>query len=348
MQLHILLNKTSEWVQGTGPDAEIVLTSRIRMARNIVDFPFPNRASLEQKEKMLDVAEKALSSLDAMQGSLFFRLNDIDAIDKQFLIERHLISKEHAVVQKGSAVSISDQEIYSVMLNEEDHFRMQVVKPGFQLDEVLDLINDLDDRLESKLQYAFHPQWGYLTACPTNIGTGMRASVMLHLPALVLAKQINQVLQAVVKLGLAVRGLYGEGTEAIGNLFQISNQSTLGKNEADILDNIKKIIKQIVGHEKNARQYLLKSQKKQVMDSVGRAYGVLKNAHILNSREAIELLSTLRLGVDLGIVTDIERMQINELMILTQPAHLQKVAGKELDHTERDIVRSELIRERLT
>lgn len=347
MKIHILLNKNSEWIEGSGPDAEIVLTSRIRMARNLAEYPFPSRATAKQKEEVLKVIEKTLAGLDIMQGSLFLRLSDMDEIDKQFLVERHLISREHAAGSAGSAVAISDLEMYSVMINEEDHFRMQVVKSGFQLDEAWTLMNNLDDKLDEKLTYAFSPNWGYLTACPTNAGTGLRASVMLHLPALVLAKQINQVLQAVIKLGLAVRGLYGEGTEASGNLFQISNQVTLGKSEADIIDNLKKVIRQIIGHEKNAREYLLKNNLKQVEDRIGRSYGLLKNAHIMSSKEAIELLSALRLGIDMGIIKDIERQVINELMVLTQPAHLQKVSGKELDAVGRDIERATLIRERL-
>jgi len=347
MKIHILLNKNSEWIEGSGPDAEIVLTSRIRMARNLAEYPFPSRATAKQKEEVLKVIEKTLAGLDIMQGSLFLRLGDLDEIDKQFLVERHLISREHAAGSAGSAVAISDLEMYSVMVNEEDHFRMQVVKSGFQLDEAWALMNGLDDKLDEKLNYAFSPNWGYLTACPTNAGTGLRASVMLHLPALVLAKQINQVLQAVIKLGLAVRGLYGEGTEASGNLFQISNQVTLGKSEADIIDNLKKVIRQIIGHEKNAREYLLKNSLKQVEDRIGRSYGLLKNAHVMTSKEAIELLSALRLGIDMGIIKDIERQVINELMVLTQPAHLQKVSGKDLDAAGRDIERADLIRERL-
>ncbi|HRZ86996.1 MAG TPA: protein arginine kinase [bacterium] len=348
MKIHILLSKTSEWIQGLGPDAEIVLTSRIRTARNLPDYPFPGRATVKQREEILRIVEKTLSGIDLMQGSLFIRLNEVDEADRQFLVERHLISREHAVAGAGAAISISDLEIYSVMINEEDHLRIQVLKSGFQLDEAWDLMNGLDDRMDEKLGYAYHPDWGYLTACPTNVGTGIRASVMLHLPALVMAKQINQVLQAVIKLGLAVRGLYGEGTEAQGNLFQISNQVTLGKTETDIIDNLKKVIRQIIGHEKNAREHLLKNNVKQLEDRIGRSYGLLKNAHIVSSKEAIELLSALRLGVDMGLIRDIERQTINELMVLSQPAHLQKASGHELEPAGRDIARANLIRERLS
>ncbi len=347
MKIQVLLNRNSEWVQGNGPEAEIVLTSRIRLARNLKDFPFPHQASAKQREEILTAVEKAINSVPMLQGSLFLRLDTMDDSDKQFLVERHLISREHAQGSEIKAVAISDLEIFSIMVNEEDHLRMQAVKSGFALREVYGLIESLDTLLEKKLNFAFHPNLGYLTACPTNVGTGMRASVMLHLPALVLSRQINQVLQAIIKLGLAVRGLYGEGTEASGNLFQISNQVTLGKREADILDNLERVIKQIVGHERNARKLLLKNSLPQVQDKIGRAYGILKNAYSMSSKEAIELLSTMRMGVDLGLFKGVGRESINELIVLTQPSHLQKITNKPLDSAERDVARAELVRKRL-
>ena len=347
MKIQVLLNKTSEWVQGQGPEAEIVLTSRVRLARNLKDFPFPQQASEKQRLEILNLIERVINGISSLTGSLFLRLDTMDDLDKQFLVERHLISREHAQGSEVKAVAISDLEIFSIMINEEDHLRMQAVKSGFQLKEAYALIEDLDCQLERKLNLAFHPTIGYLTACPTNVGTGMRASVMLHLPALVLSKQINQVLQAIIKLGLAVRGLYGEGTEASGNLFQISNQVTLGKKEADILDNLERVIKQVIGHERSARKLLLKNSLGQLQDKIGRAYGILKNAHVISSKEAIELLSTMRMGVDLGLFKGVDRQCINELILLTQPAHLQKVTNRSLETGERDTVRAELIRKRL-
>ncbi len=347
MKIQVLLNKTSEWVRGQGPEAEIVLTSRVRLARNLRDFPFPHQATSKQREEILAAIGRVINGIPVMVGSLFLRIDTMDELDKQFLVERHLISREHAQGSEAKAVVISDLEIFSIMINEEDHLRMQAVKSGFQLREAYGLIESLDSQLEKKLNFAFHPSIGYLTTCPTNVGTGMRASVMLHLPALVYSKQINQVLQAIIKLGLAVRGLYGEGTEAAGNLFQISNQVTLGKKETDILDNLERVIKQILGHERNARKLLLKNNLRQIQDKIGRAYGILKNAYVISSKEAIELLSTMRMGVDLGLFKGIDRQCINELILMTQPAHLQTIANKTLETIERDTVRAELVRERM-
>ncbi len=347
MKIQILLNKTSEWVQAKGPEAEIVLTSRVRLARNIREFPFPHQATTKQREEILGAVGRVIENLPLLQGSLSLRLDTMDVLDKQFLVERHLISREQAQGSDPKAVIISDLEIFSLMINEEDHLRMQAVKSGFQLRDAYALIEDLDSQMEKKLHFAFDASLGYLTTCPTNVGTGMRASVMLHLPALVLSKQINQVLQAIIKLGLAVRGLYGEGTEASGNLFQISNQVTLGKKESDILDNLERVIKQILGHERNARKLLLKNNLYQLQDKIGRAYGILKNAHIISSKEAIELLSTMRMGVDLGLFKGIDRQCINEMILLTQPAHLQLATARTLDAEERDMARAELIRQRM-
>ena len=347
MKIQILLNKTSEWVQGQGPEAEIVLTSRVRLARNLKEFPFPHQATHKQREEVLACVQRVINGIPSLVGSLYLRLDTMDDLDKQFLVERHLISREHAQGSEPKAVVISDLEIFSIMINEEDHLRMQAVKSGFQLREAYALIENLDSQMEKKMNFAFHPRIGYLTACPTNVGTGMRASVMLHLPALVLSKQINQVLQAIIKLGLAIRGLYGEGTEASGNLFQISNQVTLGKKETDILDNLERVIKQVIGHERNARKLLLKNNLQQLQDKIGRAYGILKNAYVVSSKEAIELLSTMRMGVDLGLFKGLDRQCINELILLTQPSHLQTITNKVLDTAQRDTVRADLIRQRL-
>lgn len=345
--IDILLNESSYWMTGQGPDAEIVLTSRMRLARNIMGIPFPERADSKQKTRVFSIVEKAAKGSQYMQGSLVLKLDKMDQVDRQFLAERRLISREHAGKTSGSGVAISEKEIVSVMINEEDHIRMQVLYPGFQLLEVWRLANQLDTEFEKTLDYAFSPMLGYLTACPTNVGTGIRASVMMHLPALVLAKQIEQVIQAILKLGLAVRGLYGEGTEASGNIFQISNQVTLGKSEEEIVNNLDGVIRQIVGHEKNARQLLLKTKLKQVEDRVYRAYGLLSNVRTITSKEIVDLLSALRMGVDLGILKEVERSIINELFIITQPAHLQKLTGKKLGPIERDVMRADLVRQKL-
>jgi len=348
MNLKLLISKTSEWLKGVGPDSEIVMSSRIRLARNITKYPFPNRASAKEKEAILKLMQKALTKNKYLQKSLFLDIEHMDAVDKQFLVERHLMSREHAGGDFGHALIIGDDELLSIMINEEDHLRLQVIQSGFQLFEALDIASKIDIELENSLEYAFSSEWGYLTACPTNVGTGLRASVMLHLPALILSKQINQVLQATSKLGLAIRGLYGEGTEALGNLFQISNHTTLGASEEDITRNISKVIRQIIEHEKNARNFLLKKNRTELENRVWRAYGILNNARIINSTESIELLSTVRLGLDLEIIDEglIKRENVNELFILTQPAHLQKITGEVLDAKARDLRRANLLREK--
>lgn len=348
MNFKLLISKPSEWLRGTGPDSEIVMSSRIRLARNIEGFPYPNRGSIDDKEKIVDKIEDAVSKSEALKDAIFIRLDGVSPIDKQFLLERHLISKEQAMGDMGNALIIGQKEIISIMINEEDHLRIQVIKSGFQLFETLDEALTIDNQLEQLLPFSFSTDLGYLSACPTNVGTGLRASVMLHLPALVLSKQIGQVLQATSKLGLAIRGLYGEGTEALGNLFQISNQVTLGFSEEDITRNSSKVIRQIIGHERNAREMLLRNNRYEIEDKVLRAYGILQNARIMNSKEAIHLLSMLRLGVESGILADLKRDSINELFILTQPAHLQKLAGKELESVYRDIARADLLRQKVS
>ncbi len=346
MAIEILLDRHAEWLKGEGPEAKIVVSSRVRFARNVRGYPFPGRANVTARKKVRELVERNLENSRLMQGSLYVHLDELEELDRQFLVERHLISMEHAKGDAGSALAISDKEIMSLMINEEDHLRIQVLRSGFQFEEALAQINKLDDEMESVLDYSFLPTVGFLTSCPTNVGTGLRASAMLHLPGLVFANQINQVLQAIVKLGLAIRGLYGEGTEISGNLFQISNQVTLGMTEDDIANNLQKVINQIVGHEKRARQALYQKNRKALEDRVCRAYGLLTNARIISSKETIDLLSTLKLGLDFQL-TDLDLGAINELFIITQPAHLQKLAGKTLKPEERDAVRADLIRERL-
>lgn len=346
MGIEILLDRDTEWLRGEGPDARIVVSSRVRLARNLRGFPFPGRADAETRLRVRELAARAVEGSRLLQGSLTVRLDEIGELDRRFLVERHLSSREHARGDDGTALVVGDREILSVMVNEEDHLRIQTLRSGFRLDAAMEEINRLDDELEERLDYAFLPDVGYLTSCPTNAGTGLRASVMLHLPGLVMVEQINQVLQAIAKLGLAVRGLYGEGTEASGNLFQISNQVTLGMAEADIVENLGKVIGQIVEHEKKAQGSLFKRSLKALEDRVYRAYGLLTGARIITSKETIELLSALKLGLDFRLIP-LDLGTINELFIVTQPAHLQKLAGRELKPEERDVFRAELIRQRL-
>lgn len=344
MKIDDLVKRTGEWLKGKGPDSDIVISSRVRFARNVEGYPFCHWGSRKEREEVLSKVKNALDSSKYMKGALFVKIKELSDIDKQFLVERHLMSIEHASKDESGALAVDEKEIISIMINEEDHIRAQAIQSGFNLTETWRVLNTLDTELEDKLNFSYSEKWGYLTACPTNIGTGTRASVMLHLPALVIANQIGKVLQTISKLGIVARGLYGEGTEASGNFFQISNQVTLGHSEEDILDNIEKLIRQVVDREKNARKYLLTQNKAAINDRIWRAYGTLKSARIITSGETRRLFSLIRLGVDLGVITGIDRKILNELFILTQPAHLQKIEGKELSPAERDIKRADIIR----
>jgi len=347
MKINDLLNHTSEWLKGTGPNSDIVISSRIRLARNFDKTPFPHWADKKQSDDVLEKIEAAKETIETLKKATTFRLTELDNIDKQFLVERHLMSLEQAQKKNSKAVIIDEDEVISLMVNEEDHIRCQVMQSGFNLFEAWEIINKLDDALAKALPLAFSTEWGYLTACPTNTGTGMRGSVMLHLPALVMTRQINRVLAAIAKLSFTTRGLYGEGTQASGNFFQISNQVSLGQNEEEIIKNINGLIRQIIEQENSARQALFNREKHLLEDRIDRSFGILKSAHIITSQETIELLSMVRLGCDLGIVKDIDRRVINELFIITQPAHLQKTENKKISSQERDIKRAEIIRSKL-
>lgn len=345
--LNALLRQTSEWLRGTGPNSDIVISSRVRLARNLEKFPFAHWASKKQEKEILKSAEDSILGTKHMRSAMLIHINEIADVDKQFLLERNLISREHILRPEFKAVAVSDREIVSIMINEEDHLRVQVMQSGFNLQEAWRIADRLDTEMNDSLRFAFHEKWGFLTACPTNTGTGLRSSVMLHLPALVMTKQINRVIQAIMKLGMTARGLYGEGTEADGNFFQISNQITMGQSEAETIDHIERIIRQIIGHEENARKSLVKQNREMLLDKVHRASGTLRTAHLITSKETIQLLSMVRLGVDIGMLEEIDRRTINELFILIQPGHLQKIEGKVLTQTQRDVKRASLIRRRL-
>lgn len=347
MNLSDLLNHKSEWLKGTGPHSDIVISSRIRLARNLSSFPFPHWSNKKESKEVLDSIEQAVGKINHLKGVTVFRLADLDSLDKQFLVERHLMSYEHAHKTDSKAVVVDNEEIVSLMINEEDHIRLQVMQSGFNLFEAWNIINRIDDCLAKELPFAFSLDYGYLTACPTNTGTGMRGSVMLHLPALVIIGQIKQVLNAISKLSFTTRGLYGEGTEATGNFFQVSNQVSLGHSETEIIENINGLIRQIIEQENQARETLMAKNKAVVEDKISRSFGILKNAHIISSQETTELLSMVRLGTSLGLIKEIDRSTVNELFIITQPAHLQKLENKKLSSQERDVKRAEIIRDKL-
>lgn len=345
--IHKFLCSPAESTRRHGPHDRIVMSSRVRLARNLRDAAFPGWAKKPERVKVLETILPAVGSLPEMADSFSGAMEQLTALDKQILVERHLISREHAAKSTGSGLVVNRAETFSVMINEEDHLRMQALRPGLQLRQAWTAVDALDSELEKKLNYAFDHELGYLTACPTNLGTGIRVSAMLHLPGLVLGEQINPIIQSVNKLGLAVRGLYGEGTEALGNVFQVSNQMTLGESETMIVERLEKVLSQIIEHEENARQTLLEKKPKMVFNHIGRAYGILANAHSISSKEAMNLLSLMRLGVDLGLFAGADRALVDELFLITQPAHLQKQLSDKLSAEERDLIRSDMVRERL-
>ena len=342
------LNKSGEWLRGTGPDNDIVISSRIRLARNLRDYRFTPLLPANEAQEIIDKVNDATQKSNYLKNNQFVSLEKLDDISKQLLLERHLISREHAEAKGIRGLSFSEDEIMSVMINEEDHLRIQVLQSGFNLMEIWRMIDKIESELEAKLSFAFHQNLGFLTACPTNVGTGLRASCMLHLPSLVMTKQINKVLQASAKLNLAVRGLYGEGTQASGNFFQFSNQVTLGKNEEKIIENLEKVVLQIIEHEREARLALVNKKKDKLLDQIWRAVGILKSARLITSQETTSLLSMVRLGLDLKIISDLNRQILNELFIVTQPAHLQLIAGQVISPQERDLRRAEIVRKYLT
>ncbi|MBB5352324.1 protein arginine kinase [Haloferula luteola] len=347
MRFSTLIKHPADWMTGGNVDNSIVLTSRIRLARNLAHHPFPGWARKEQRQEVMGLLQPAVESLSVMKDCFSKQLSDLDSVHKQVMVERHLISREHAARGEGSAAVIERRQSFAIMINEEDHLRMQAIRPGLDLQQAFSTLSDLDDKLADEVEYAFDGRLGYLTTCPTNLGTGMRASAMLHLPALVLSDQIGQVLQAVNKIGLAVRGIFGEGSESLGHLFQISNQSTLGESEQEILDRLIRVISQVEKNERYAREKLLEEDPDMVRDKVGRAYGMLRHAWLISSKEALEHVSMIRLGVDLGAFPEDTARICDELLMDIQPAHLQLHSGRKLSPEERDVIRGEIVRSRL-
>ena len=347
MKLEEFLTLSKEPREQSGPEDRIVMSSRVRLARNLQGHSFPTWAKKPDRVKTLELIRPAIESLPQFADAFSSGLDKLSSMEKQLLVERHLVSREHAAKSGGSGVVFTKDESICVMINEEDHLRMQVLKPGLQVDEAWKELDALDSNLEKKLDYAFSDDLGYLTACPTNLGTAIRVSAMLHLPGLVLSEQINQIINSVNKLGLAVRGLYGEGTEALGNIFQVSNQMTLGESESQIVTRLGKVLNQIIEHEENARATLLEGKSSTVYNHIGRAYGILANAHVIASKEAMNLLSLLRLGVDFKMFNGIDHAVIDELFLSTQPAHLQQQHAGKLGAEERDVLRATMLRKRL-
>jgi protein arginine kinase len=349
MNLDSLLPNLGEWLRGTGPDADVVVSTRVRLARNLAQFPFSGRATHHQKAEIEAKVKDAVAraELDPHKPE-YVSVAGLAPLDRQFLVERQLISRELANVLEGPrGVAFDTRESVSIMVNEEDHLRLQVMRSGLALDEAWAEIDKVDDALEARLAYAFHDQFGYLTACPTNVGTGMRASVMLHLPALGITRQIEKVFKALQKINLVVRGLYGEGSRASGDLYQISNQVTLGRSEQRVLTEIREVIAMILQYERQARQVLLRERKQAEQDRVARAIGTLGSATMITSEETMELLSAVRLGIHLNLLDDLPPTTVNQLFIHTQAAHLQKLMGTPLDGEERNAARARYLRNKL-
>ncbi|MGD0898298.1 MAG: protein arginine kinase [Thermoguttaceae bacterium] len=347
MDLNELAQTSGEWLRGNGPEADIVISSRVRLARNLAEFPFITRAAPQDRLAIERLLRDAILAANSSGELLYVAVDELEGVDRQFLVERHLISREHAEAQGRRAVAIDRAEKFSLMINEEDHLRIQVLQSGFNLGAVWEQINGIDDSIEERVTYAFHERLGYLTACPTNVGTGMRVSVMLHLPALVITRQIEKVFRSLQKISLAVRGLYGEGSQATGDFYQISNQVTLGRSEQDLVQQVQDIVPVIVDYERQARQFLIKESHENLHDRVSRAYGILRTAQTISSEETMHLLSSVRMGVNLGLIQDLQIGDINDLFIRTQPAHLQKLAGGELGSTDRNIERAKYLRDYL-
>ena len=341
MTLDDMVRRHGSWLEA-GIDEGPVISSRIRLARNMEEYCFPGWANEEEKQAVWQQTLGIFQSLD----SPFIRwgMADTPELDKEILFERHLISQELAGKDEGCGVFVSPDECLSIMVNEEDHIRIQSLQPGLNLMDAWRAADKIDDELEAELSYAFSPKLGYLTACPSNVGTGMRASVMLHLPGLVLMEEMDPVINGISKIGLAVRGMWGEGTEAAGNMFQVSNQITLGRREDEIIAHLEQIVLELVEHESNARIRLMNDRALVVEDHVARAFGILSNARMVTSGEALNLLSTLRLGLDLGMIDEFSRRDVDMLFIAIQPAHLQKRESKALEPEGRDEVRAGMLR----
>jgi protein arginine kinase len=350
MSMAELPDHAGHWLRGEGPQSDLVVSSRIRLARNLAGFPFVHRASRTQREEILHRCRTILVD-DGREPPLhWINIPESPPLDRQLLVERHLMSRQHAKggAEMPRAVAFTGDERVAVMVNEEDHLRLSVLRSGMQIDEAYRELDRLDDALEAKLEMAYSDRWGYLTACPTNVGTGLRVSVMLHLPALRLTGEIDKVRRAARDMNLAVRGLFGEGSEALGDLYQVSNQVTLGCAEREVVADFQHtVVPQIIAYEQQARSALLKQRIGQLDDKVWRAWAVLTHARVLGTEESLSLLSHLRMGVYMGRIDRIDIRTINELFLLTQPAHLQKMAGCEMNPAVRREARAHLVRQRL-
>ncbi|MBK37216.1 MAG: protein arginine kinase [Gemmatimonadetes bacterium] len=337
-----LAGDTATWLDGSGQSATVVVSSRVRLARNLDQIPFTNRATEAEQQAVVDAVASAPSP-----SMVFFRTTDLTELERQLLVERHLISPALAEEKGARGVLVEPGECLSVMVNEEDHLRIQSILSGFQPDEAWVAARKLEAGLADRLKFAESDRWGYLTACATNAGTGLRASVLIHLPGLVLTREMDRVIRGVAQMGFVVRGIYGEGTASAGNLYQISNQLTMGKAEEALLNDLRSVVDELIACEINARETLLREAETQIEDKVGRALGILRNARLLTSQELMNFSSALRLGIDLKMADDVDLASLNRLMVESKPSHLQFRAGRSLSPVERDVLRAERVRSQL-
>ncbi len=345
MEFDALTKSTGEWLKGTGPESDIVMSSRVRLARNLAHFPFISRASEQDRTDIERFLRERIATAPLGKELEYIDVGHLEALDRQLLVERQLISREHAEAQGARGVAIDKLEQVSLMVNEEDHLRIQCMHSGLDLHGAWEQIRIVDEQIGRVVPYAFHERWGYLTACPTNVGTGIRVSVMLHLPALVITRQIDKVFRSLQKISLAVRGLYGEGSQAMGDFYQISNQTTLGRTEEELVEQVGDVVPVLIDYERRAREFLVRETSQNVHDQVSRAYGILRTAQTITAEETMQLLSRVRMGVLLGLLGNVDIAQLNSLLVRTQPAHLQKIRGIELDTKDRNIERARYLRQ---
>jgi protein arginine kinase len=346
-KLESLLTQTGEWLKGTGPESDVVMSTRVRLARNLSRFRFLTTATPAMRQEIEGFVRDRVLSAELPKKVHYLALHEMDPLDRVLLVERHLISRELEKSEGERGVAVAADETLSVMVNEEDHLRIQMIRSGLQPTEAWTDLAAFDDVLESRLSYGFHPKYGYVTCCPTNLGTGLRVSVMLHLPALVMSKQVEKVLQSLQKVNYNIRGFFGEGTSPSGDFFQVSNQGSLGRSETKIVEEMNSTIPEIARVERGLREKLFREQRSRVEDRVWRAYATLKYARSVTSEETLELLSCLRMGIGMGVLTNIPLSIVNEIFIHAQPGHLQKLHNKPIPPPLRDVLRADMIREKL-
>ncbi len=335
----------TKWLECEGKEEDVVVSTRLRLARNIGKYKFPGFLDLQESESITQEVLDAMK--DNNENYKFYRTKDLSRKEKNIFVEEHLISPNLAKAEDYGSFLLRQDEKATIMINEEDHIRIQVILPGLNIEKGWVMTSEIDDILESKIDYAFHEKFGYLTSCPTNVGTGLRASVMVHLPSLTMTGQVNTIMDGLTKIGLAVRGLHGEGSKSLGNLFQISNQTTMGESEEDIIKKLNKIVCQVVNRERNTREYILEKKNINLKDRVFRSLGILHYSKLMTSIEAMNHLSNIKLGRDIGIIENINSKDILKLMVEIQPSSIQKDLDKDLSKEERDIIRSDKIREKL-